>query len=363
MQKLLTTIFILAVTASSVSGQAFKPRYKSSSQGSTSRTQTSNRSLELRVLVSSQAAVGTRHEWMQALAEVGADRVVAETSRVDRPSFEEFDSGSSKLLTVVGIVKRGKLYLPGGSFSIGQIAGIRSHIKKLRDDGAEVTVADKVAFGLTAKQLISVHDQLGGKVGFTTKGRDVGELTMSLLKKSGYKISIDEETKLTIAVAESKMEYELESFSMGTALSLSLRQMGLAFEPKRPQGQKIQLLIRELDDKTKNWPVGWPISESLKKVAPKLYVKVSVEALDTPILDLLGAIEGRIEIPFVYDRAKISAKGIDLKATKVKFSRPGKKSSYDMVIDKVLNQCKPKMKSELKIDEVGKQFLWITPRN
>ena len=98
-------------------------------------------------------------------------------------------------------------------------------------------------------------------------------------------------------------------------------------------------------------------------MAPKLYVKVSVEALDTPILDLLGAIEGRIEIPFVYDRAKISAKGIDLKATKVKFSRPGKKSSYDMVIDKVLNQCKPKMKSELKIDEVGKQFLWITPRN
>ena len=363
MQKLLTTIFILTIAASSVSGQSFKPRYNSSSQRSSSRTQTSNRSLELRVLVDGRSSVGTSQNWMQALAEVGADRVVAETSPVNRPSFEEYDNGSSKLLKVVGIVKQGKLHLPGGKFSIRQIADIRAHLKKLRDDGAEVTIADKVAFGLTAKQLISVHDQLGKKVDFATKGMNAGKLATNLIRKSGYRTSIDPTTKLIISAAESKMEYELEGFSAGTALALALRRIGLAFEPTRPQGQKVQLLVREVDDKTKNWPVGWPISESRKKVAPNLFVKVAVEAVDTPILDLLGAIEQRVDIPFVYDQAKILANDIDLAATKVKYSRPGKKSSYDVVIDKVLNQCRPKLKAELKIDEVGKQFLWITPRN
>lgn len=363
MHKLIATIFILALTASSVSGQAFRPRAQSSTQGSSSQTQNPNRSLELRVMVDAQSGIGTRHDWMQALAEVGADRVVAETSNVRKPSFEEHDTGRSKLLSVVGIVKQGKLHLPGGKFSIRQIEAIRTHLKKLRDDGAEVTVAKKVAFGLTAMQLVSVHEQLGSKIESSTKGRNVGELANSLLKKSGYPISIGAGEKLIISNAKSKMEFELEGFSTGTALAMSLRQIGLAFEPKRPQGQKVQLLVRELDDKTNNWPVGWPISESISEIAPKLYVKVPVQALETPILDLLNGIEQRMDFPFLYDQAGISEKGIDLDTTKINFSRPGKKSSYDMVIDKVLNQCKPKLKSVLRIDEVGKRFLWITPRN
>lgn len=223
-------------------------------------------------------------------------------------------------------------------------------------------MADKVAFGLTAKQLISVHDQLGRKISSATKGQNTGELANSLLKQSGYKLSIDRATKNAITNSRSTLDVELEGFSLGTGIALSLRKMGLVFEPVRPQGQNIQLLIRRVDAKVKHWPVGWPISESLKLAAPKLYVKVDIRAEETLILDLLGAIEGRMDFPFFYDHAKIAANEVNLQETKVTFVRPGKKSSYDMVIDKVLNQCKPKLKSELRIDEVGKRFLWITTR-
>lgn len=366
MQKLLFTLFIIGLAAASTLGQTFKPRFQqrdSSTQSSSSRTTTQNRSLELRVLVDDRGGLGASHDWMQALAEVGADRVVAENSRVKKPSFEEYDSGSTKLLTVVGIVKKGKLHLPGGKFAIRQTEAIRDHLQKLRDDGAEVTVAEKVAFGLTAKQLISVHDQLGAPITSATKGQNAGTLARALLKKTGYSISIDRETNAVLSNAETTMGTELNGYSTGTALAFTLRQMGLAFEPIRPQGQQIQLLVREVNDKAKNWPVGWPISESPKKAAPNLYVKVNVQAQDASIVDLLDSIEGRIKLPFFYDRAKFSDSGVDLEGTKVNFLRPGKKSSYDMVIDKVLNQCKPKLKSELKIDEVGKRFLWITTRN
>ena len=363
MQKLIAVIALLAIV-STVEAQSFRPRIpQGSSQRSSSNNTISNRALELRVLIDDRSAVGTSHEWMQALSEVGADRVVAETSRVRQPSFEEYGSGSRKTLAVVGIVKQGTIHLPGGKFSIRQTAAIRNHLKKLRDDGGEVTVAEKVAFGLTAKQLLSVHDRLGVPVDSSTLNRNAGELANSILKKTGYPISIDRSTEQIISRAQSSTDIELEGFTLGTSLALTLRQIGLVFEPFRPQGKDIRLLVRPVNEKEKNWPVGWPISESRKKAAPKLFVKVSFQGvLDTEILKLLEAIEGRLDIPFVFDRARISAVGIDLPATKVSFSRPGKKSSYDLVIEKVLNQCKPKLKSEVRIDEAGKRFLWITPR-
>jgi len=358
----LLALFILPFAFTVAEGQTFKPRFGQDSGRQSRSNQTQSRSLELRVLVDDRGRIGSSHEWMQALAEVGADRVVAETSRVKKPSFEETGTGSSRMLTIVGIVKQGKIHLPGGKFTIRQTTAIRDHLKKLRDDGAEVTVAQKVAFGLTAKQLIAVHDQLGVKIESTTKGQNVGDLANRLLKRSGYPISIDGPTKLVVSSAKSTMNVELEGYSKGMALALTLRQMGLVFEPTRKQGQEVTMLVRIADEEIKNWPVGWPISDSRKQVVPNLFVKVPVQANDTLILDLLEAIEGRIDIPFIYDQAKISARDIDLETTKVSFLRPGKKSSYDMVIDKVLNQVKPKLKSEIRIDEVGKPFLWITTR-
>jgi len=358
-QRIAIILSMMLVIASSTFAQSFRPR---NGQQKSTTQKTQNRSLELRVLVDQRNPIGASHEWMQALAEVGADRVVAESSRVSRPSFEEFGTGSGRTLSVVGIVKSGKIHLPGGKFTIRQTTAIRNHLQKLRDDGVEVTVADKIAFGLTAKQLISVHDQLGKKIESSTKGQNSGELANSLLKQSGYALSIDRATKNVIANSQSKLDVELEGFTIGTGIALALRQMGLVCEPVRPQGQEIQLVIRAADEQVKNWPVGWPISESLKKAAPKLYVRVDIRAEETPILDLLGAIEARMDFPFVIDHTKIEANGVNLKETNVTFIRPGKKASYDIVIDKVLNQCKPKLKSELRIDEVGKRFLWISTR-
>lgn len=362
MQKTLAALLLLVlISAQPISsfGQTFRPRSRVSP---TTKAQTGKRLIELRVLVDEGGPLGGSHQWMQALAEVGADRLLSETSRVSQPSFEEYGTGSVKTLAIVGVVKQGKLHLPGGKFTIRQTSAIRDHLQKLRDDGGEVTIAKKLAFGLTAKQLISVHDQLGVAIESTTAEKGVGQLATELLTQSGYTISIDEATKQVISAAEANVDAELEGFSIGMGLALSLRQMGLVFEPQRPQGGEIRLLVRKPDEQTKHWPVGWPISETRKELAPNLFIKVPVQAFDTPITDLLGAIESRAKISFFYDRALISQAGIKLDETKVTFSRPGKKTSFDTVISKVLTQVKPKLKSEMKIDEVGKPFLWITTR-
>lgn len=357
-----TLLAAVAFTAcDSADAQSFRPRYKTNPDRSGTSSKLQNRTIELRVLIDKKSAIGTNHEWMQALAEVGADRVVAETSRVKEPSFKEIGEGALKTLRIVGIVKRGALYLPGGKFRITQTTAIRNHLKKLRDDGAEITIAEKVAFGLTAKQLLSVHDRMGAQINSATKGQSASKLAKRILELSGYPTQIEKSAQRMLSNSEAVVEVELNGYTLGTGLAIALRPMGLVFEPKRPQGQQVQLMVRVADEKQKNWPVGWPVTVPTGDAAPKLMVKVPIKAQQAEILKLLSAIEGRVELPFFFDHAKIRAKGIDLESTKVTYARE-KKSSYDMVIDKVLNQCKPKLKSELRIDEVGKKFLWITPR-
>ena len=367
MKIVASVLFFLALLIGTLcpssEAQSIRSRYRSSSGASLgpASKQSQSRSLELKVQIDARSAVGTSHEWMQALSEVGADRVIAETSKVREPSFKETGSGNFKTLSITGIVKRGTLYLPGGKFKISQTAAIRNHLRKLRDDGAEVTIAEKVAFGLTAKQLLSVHDALGATLNTSTKGKRAATLARQLLELSGFETVIDNSARRSLNASNHEMQVELDGFSLGTSLALTLRTMGLVFEPIRPQGKQVQLRIRTSDDNSENWPVGWPVSESLSVAAPKLRIKVPIQAQGAEILKLLQAIEGRVEIPFVFDDRNIGQKGIDLESTKVTYTRAAK-SSYERVIDKVLNQCKPKLKSELRIDEVGKRFLWITPR-
>ena len=67
-----------------------------------------------------------------------------------------------------------RLKLPGGSFSIRDKAGIRELLTRLRDDGAQVAMAEKKAFGLTSEQLVTLHGRFSQTVEFETKGRKAG---------------------------------------------------------------------------------------------------------------------------------------------------------------------------------------------
>lgn len=366
-RSLLIRCFMVAIAFSIASESLVNAQFssRSSTRGKIgsrqSGTQSVNRSLELKVLADPRGAIGSQQEWMQMLAEVGADRVVSSTSKATKPSFEEFGSGNNKTLSITGILKNGKLLLPGGSFSIRQSSAIKAHLQKLRDDGAEVTVAEKVAFGLTAIQMIEVLERMSTKIDSPTQGKKTAATIRSLLSQSGYPIDIEKTARETLSGLDSDFKAELKGLTAGTGLAIALREAGLVYEPHRPQGKDVRLLVRTVDDKKKNWPIGWPIEESIRKVAPKLYVKIDLSVNDTLILKILNGIEGRLELPFIYDFHKMELKGVDLDATKVTFVK--NRVPYITALEKVLSQTKPRLKPLLLADEEGKIFVWITPRN
>lgn len=306
-----------------------------------------------------RAPVGTQQKWMKMLQDVGADRVVSKTGSSGVPTVEETQTSSATLIQVTGFVVGSRLQLPGGTFSIRDRARIKALLQRLRDDGAKVALAEKKAFGLTSEQLVKLHEQLAKPVEFSTAGKNAGDVVEKIATQSGLKFSLDRAAKAAIN-GEEKVYEELQGVSFGTALAAVVRPLGLVVQPRRKQGQSIEVHLVDSRAEGEHWPVGWPISQAPLAVAPDLFERLDIEIRGFPIKDALNAIEKRGGVPFFYDHNTLAREGIELDDVKVTLVQ--KKASLMVALSKLLRQSKPRMSDELRIDENGKPFVWITVR-
>lgn len=316
-----------------------------------------DRRVELEVVAEARATPGTQQRWMQMLQEVGADRVVIKTGNMETPTVEEFKLGSSVTLTVTGYLKGSKLALPGGSFGITDKTRIRDLLQQLRDDGAKVALADKKAFGLTSEQLVAVHSRLSEAVEFETKNRPASDVVSRIGQQTGLRWKMDAAARTALAGKDPVAE-ELKGISSGTALAIVLRPLGLVFHPQRLQGGTTEFLIVDSQNADEHWPVGWPIQKPPVQVEPKLFEQLELEIRGFPLADVLKAIQTRTGVPMIYDHNSMARHGVDLHATKVTLVR--KQVSFSVALAKLLNQSKPALIDELRVDESGKPFLWIS---
>ncbi len=151
---------------------------------------------------------------------------------------------------------------------------------------------------------------------------------------------------------------ELNGMSAGTSLAAALRPIGLVLAPEKPRGGKVRLAISDVREVEESWPVGWPPQETPKQIAPKLYEYLTIEIQETALSEAINAIQGRVDTRFLYDHNGIAREKIDV--TSVNVSYPKKRVQYLRVLEQVLFQAG--LKSEVRLDEAGKAFLWISPR-
>ena len=317
------------------------------------------RVIQLEIHAEARAVVGTQQRWMRLLSEVGAERVVSKTSSISAPAIEETKLGQTNLITITGVIRREKLKLPGGTFTVNDQAKIRRLIQNLRDDGADVTLAEKQAFGLTANQLTDLKKTLSQPVNFKTQGLPVRQLFDRVAVASGIELTFDSTAQKAIVGAE-KFEEELQGLASGTALAYGARRLGLAVKPVRRPGEKVQLALMAATGKGEFWPVGWEPAAIPLRVEPKLFERSDLEVRNYALLSTLQAIESRVGVLFLYDRQAIDQQGINLAEAKV--SLVGKKMLYIVAIGKLLLQTKPSLIENLRVDDAGKPFLWIKPQ-
>ena len=103
------------------------------------------------------------------------------------------------------------------------------------------------------------------------------------------------------------------------------------------------------------WPTGWDLEANAGKAAPDLFNELDVEIKATEISKTLDAIAPRLKTPIMIDYGEIERRGLSLEK---RVNIPAGKTFYKIIIDRALSQGG--LRSELRTDEAGKVFLWIT---
>ncbi len=330
-------IFLLVGIASSISAQT--------------------RTVELEVYIDQRAPAGTQHQWMETLSNCGADRVSVKVGKV-KPAVEETAlSSGSKRIVIKAMIERNRLQVSGSAFAITDKSGIQAFIKRLRDDGAETGLAEKKAFGLTSPQLVELHEKLSAPINFPTKGISAREGLVKVSNLLNVNFQLDNVAAEALDSDETVYE-DLIGLSSGTAIAMMVRPLGLVFQPEREQGKSMTFNLVDAQDAKEHWPIGWPPQGLPVNVCPPLFEKTDLEIRRFPLKATLDAMEKRTKVPFIYDRNAISKAGIELDQVKVELIQD--KITYMSAVSKLLGQSKPGLKQELRVDENGKPFLWIT---
>jgi hypothetical protein len=253
------------------------------------------------------------------------------------------------------LTAKNTLVVPGGEFRMSDKAGIAAWLAKLREGGERRLHEREGAFGLTPTQLVAVHEALSQSVTFSTKG----ERSFDVLKRVAGGLSLpflsDPMTR-QVLMGDDPVADELQGLSAGTVMVAVLRPLGLVLVPQKKSDGSITLWITDVRSTRESWPVGWPPEETPLEAAPTLFNYLNVEIEDTPLTEALGAVGGRVKMPMLFDHNSLARHRID--PAQVKVSIPAGRVYYKSIIDRMLNQAQ--LKSELRVDEAGNPFLWIS---
>lgn len=315
--------------------------------------------VELELMTESGFPVTGAQTWARMLQNVGASNVRIRQARTgDRGGITKRGTERSPIYHVKGFLSANNtLRVPGATFRSTDQARIKAWVAKLKADGIENLTAKKGAFGLTNKQLLDLHKDLSGPITFSTKGVRALDVVRSIGSGIAVPIRIDESAEEAL-YGRSVVAEDLTGISVGTALAAVLRPLGLVAVPYRMTGERTQIQIVDARNAKENWPVGWPSEKSPRDTMPKLFEFLNVEIDGFAMSDALGAIQKRLDVPFLYDHNSLARHGVELDQTKV--SIPKGRTYYKGLIDRMLLQAEPRLKAELRVDEAEKPFLWIT---
>jgi hypothetical protein len=272
----------------------------------------------------------------------------------DQPEIRTLGSDAAPSYRVVGILTGDqRLLLPKGKFGLSDRAALARWFGKLKEGGVQGVTEKPAAFGLTADQLVAVHEALAVPVTFSTAGMKPREAAKKISESLSLRFITDPAGQRALA-ADELIADELSGVSAGTALAAILRPLGLVLVPERAGGE-VRLRIADSRRAPEHWPIGWPPKGNPQETLPDLFKTLNVEIDATPLSEALPAISQRLKTPILCDYNSLARAEIEL-STKVDL--PQTNTYYDRILDRLLYQAK--LQYELRIDEAGKPLMWVT---
>ena len=324
---------------------ALSPHVRAATQGE----------VELEITGDTQLGAGMSfQEWGRTLAQAGVKSSLRSGQEGDKPGIETGGTPQAPIYKVTGVIGPGDvLFLPGARFRRSESKKVAAWLDDLAKRGPPDKRERVSAFGLTGSQLQRVNADLAKAVGFSTKGMSRSEAVDKIAGQLGLKLAID--GSLTDGAKEDdKIEEELSGLSSGTALACILRPIGFCIVPHE-SGDTLAYTVKKADLDKEVWPIGWP-AENGPKVLPGIYEFHNVNISNVAAEKVLSAIGKQLGVPVLYDHNAIARYSIDLDKTVL--SHPQARTTYSVALRRMLG--KAGLKFELRVDEAGKPFLWVS---
>jgi hypothetical protein len=298
-------------------------------------------------------------QWHETLAAAGADNFRLGGNNLRKIEIETVPGAAGPHYRVLGVIsQRGELLVPGGRFAVSDKGGVARWVAGLKTAGPPRKPGEKPApFGMPAAQLdLAAHD-LAKVVDFSTAGITPIELLTQLGNKLAYQVTAEPAVAEQLRRSE-KIPGELKGLACGTVSAAVLRRDGLALVPKVSTGGQIEYLVEKAREGQDVWPVGWAPERPLPELLPDLYSLRNVQIDGNPASQVLQIVADRVKLPMIFDEQSLVLKKID--PSKVMVKIPEAKISYEGVLGRMLFQAG--LKHEVRLDDAGKPFLWVTAR-
>ena len=299
--------------------------------------------------------VGLAQKWLEVIRQSGADGIRLQAVADTEIDFQVDATGPVSTITVRARIDRNeKLFVPGKSFEIRERASLRDWISDIRQRESLDPDQQPGAFGLTDQELVKIHRHLGKPFPKTTRGEKISDVLRIARGELGIPIGADAAAIAALRGGETVPE-ELEGLSCGTVLAAVIRPLGLVMTIGKG-GQRLGIVATGNADE--HWPIGWPLEDRPSRIAPVLFRQTEVDIEGFPLDEVLKAIEAKTGIPFVYDQNTMARLGVEMKKVTVNIGL--QKTYYEKIIRLCLHQGKARLKAELRVDESGHPFLWVT---
>lgn len=301
----------------------------------------------------------SHQQWLRTLQQLKVAGLSIRAPRAgDSLKIETRGTAARPVYRVQGQINaRSELVVPGGRFSLSNTAALSAWLTKLADEGPPRSLSEGGAgapFGLDEVSVKRAHALLRTPVGFSTLGLSTPDAVARIRQDLPLPLAMDARAEAALRAA-GKVRDELKGISAGTALAALARPAGLALAPRKDAKGNLELVIRKAAEGDV-WPVGLSAEDDRQRVVPALFDSISVGIEENPLPDALAAVCGRLQIPYLVDHNALAVQGVDFQKAVV--SLPESKLIYAIILRKLLGQVG--LVGQLRIDEAGKPFLWVT---
>jgi hypothetical protein len=329
-------------------------------------------------------------EWLQRLAEAGAGSTRIVSSGTAEPRLEELGktaSGAPLVKVYAVLTREGLLVLPGSNgaerFRPSDRAKLKEYFDRLTSRGAEAVTVPRGKYGLTEAEFTDLFTRLQAPMPKLPEGATLADAVNAAERAARVTIEIDAALR-DVLRTKSEVAASVEGLSTGAALAAVLKQEGLALRPEAAAlgepptsvggvnnsrrtppinigGSPVALRVVASRDTKDAWPVGYDPEGTPTQTAPGLMAFLTIDIEGYTLAEALEALGPRIKwkdkpLPIVWDHFTLRLNAVDPATVEVRF--PKKRTFYKSLLDNLASQAR--LKLDLRVDEAGTPFLWLT---